>query len=271
LSESNFRQSFSFKTANIQHPTSNIQHPTSNIQHPTSNIKHPTSNIQHPTSNIQHPTSNTQHPTSTLQTYHIHIQGIVQGVGFRPFVYQKAVHHGMKGWVNNTNDGVHIQITDQREQAELFLKDLLDHLPPLAIVTHHAFEQTDFQDYTSFEIVESTATTQPKLLVTPDVALCEDCRNELHNPDNRRYQYPFITCTNCGPRYSIIQKLPYDRPYTTMQPFEMCPVCLKEYHNPMERRHFSQTNSCPDCAIEMQLYEMEFQIPIPIGVLGPLL
>jgi len=189
-----------------------------------------------------------------LQTYHIHIQGIVQGVGFRPFVYQRAIHHGMKGWVNNTNDGVHIQITDHREQVELFLKDILDHLPPLAIVTHHTFEQTDFQDYTSFEIVESTATTQPKLLVTPDVALCEDCRNELHNPDNRRFQYPFITCTNCGPRYSIIQKLPYDRPYTTMQPFEMCPVCLKEYHNPMERRHFSQTNSCPDCAIEMQWY-----------------
>jgi hydrogenase maturation protein HypF len=189
-----------------------------------------------------------------LHTYHIHIQGIVQGVGFRPFVYQKAIHHGMKGWVNNTNDGVHIQITDLKEQAELFLKDLLDHLPPLAIVTRHTFEQTDFQDYTSFEIVESTATTQPKLLVTPDVALCEDCRNELQNPENRRYQYPFITCTNCGPRYSIIQKLPYDRPYTTMNPFEMCPVCLKEYHNPMERRHFSQTNSCPECKVEMQLY-----------------
>ena len=192
-----------------------------------------------------------------MKTFHIHIKGIVQGVGFRPFVYRIALQENLKGWVNNTNDGVHIKINASQKQAEQFLDNLLQNLPPLAVVTGWELQESKSQEFSSFEIVHSESQTSPNLLLTPDVAMCNDCRKELYDTDNRRYQYPFITCTNCGPRYSIIQKLPYDRPHTTMAHFEMCPVCLEEYNNPLERRHYSQTNSCPDCAIEMQLFENE--------------
>ena len=190
-----------------------------------------------------------------MQTYHIHIKGIVQGVGFRPFVYQLAVQKQLNGWVNNTTDGVHIQINADENTAQLFLKEILDHLPPLAVVTDYSIKKVDNQHFKSFEIIKSKSNATTNVLVTPDVAMCPDCRCELYNPRDRRYQFPFITCTNCGPRYSIITALPYDRPFTTMHKFEMCPVCQAEYNNPLERRHFSQTNSCPDCPVEMQWYE----------------
>ena len=190
-----------------------------------------------------------------MKSFHIHIKGVVQGVGFRPFVYRQAKKDNLKGWVNNTTDGVHIQINTDAISANNFLQELLDNLPPLAIVTSSHINETDLQEHNGFEIIQSKSDARPNLLLTPDVALCKDCKRELYHPDNRRYQYPFITCTNCGPRYSIIKKLPYDRITTTMATFKMCDVCLEEYNNPMERRHFSQTNSCPDCAIEMQLYE----------------
>ena len=188
-------------------------------------------------------------------TYHIHFEGIVQGVGFRPFVYRHAVKRGLNGWVNNTNDGVHIHVNANEKVANLFFCELKNNLPQLAVITRSSIEETKFYDYQNFRIVESKSKVKPTLLLTPDVAMCNDCRNELHNSNNRRYHYPFITCTNCGPRYSIITTLPYDRPNTTMEKFTMCNICNKEYNNPMERRHFSQTNSCPDCAVEMQLYE----------------
>ncbi len=188
-------------------------------------------------------------------TYHIHFEGIVQGVGFRPFVYRHAVKRGLNGWVNNTNDGVHIHVNADEKVANSFFCELKNNLPALAVITGSSIEETRFTAYQNFQIVESKSKVKPTLLLTPDVAMCNDCRNELHNIDNRRYQYPFITCTNCGPRYSIITRLPYDRPNTTMAKFTMCTVCNKEYNNPMERRHFSQTNSCPDCAVEMQLFE----------------
>ena len=190
-----------------------------------------------------------------MNTYHIHLQGIVQGVGFRPFVYKIAMQKQIKGWVNNTTDGVHIEINADEKETNLFLKEILDNLPPLAVVTDYSIKKVDNQQFESFEIIKSESKTTTNVLVTPDVAMCPDCRRELYNPDDRRYQYPFITCTNCGPRYSIVTALPYDRPYTTMHKFEMCPVCQTEYDNPLERRHFSQTNSCPDCPVELQWYE----------------
>ncbi len=190
-----------------------------------------------------------------MQTYHIHIKGIVQGVGFRPFVYQLAVQKQLTGWVNNTTDGVHIEINADENAAQLFLKEILNHLPPLAVVTDYSIKKVVNQHFNGFKIIKSESNATTNVLVTPDVAMCPDCRRELYNPGDRRYQYPFITCTNCGPRYSIITALPYDRPYTTMHKFKMCPVCQKEYDNPLERRHFSQTNSCPDCSVEMQWYE----------------
>ncbi len=190
-----------------------------------------------------------------MQAYHIHIQGMVQGVGFRPFVYKRAVARGLKGWVNNTTDGVHIEINATEEEARAFLQELLEHLPPLAVVTQTRLYPVAGKPYQSFEIIRSVDTAPPRLLLTPDTAMCADCRRELHDPANRRYGYPFITCTNCGPRYSIITALPYDRPHTTMASFDMCPACRAEYTNPLDRRYYSQTNSCPDCAIEMQWYE----------------
>lgn len=188
-------------------------------------------------------------------TYHIHFKGIVQGVGFRPFVYKSALQFQLKGWVNNTNDGVHICFNATNTVAKNFYGFLLDNLPPLSVVTGHKLEKVKNEKFNDFKIIESDDHIKPQLLITPDVSLCEDCRKELYDPSNRRYQYPFITCTNCGPRYSIITALPYDRHNTTMEKFKMCDICLEEYNNPLERRHFSQTNSCPDCSIKMQLYE----------------
>lgn len=190
-----------------------------------------------------------------MKSYHLHIEGIVQGVGFRPFVYKYARQANLTGWVNNTNDGVHIHINCNKQEANLFLQTLLTNLPPLAVVTRSQIKETIPKVYESFEIVHSKSNTKPNLLLTPDAAICSDCQEELHNSKDRRFQYPFITCTNCGPRYSIISKLPYDRPNTTMDGFKMCAVCQAEYDNHLERRHYSQTNSCPDCSIEMQLFE----------------
>jgi hydrogenase maturation protein HypF len=190
-----------------------------------------------------------------METYHIHIKGVVQGVGFRPFVYRTAKKYHLKGSVNNTTSGVHILINSDKKNAESFLKEILDHLPPLAKLTGYELVKTEKHSFQDFQIVQSKSTSKPNVLLTPDAAICPDCKEELYSENNRRFQYPFITCTNCGPRYSIISKLPYDRPNTTMDPFEMCDACQQEYHDPLNRRHYSQTNSCPDCKIEMQLYE----------------
>ncbi len=190
-----------------------------------------------------------------ITSYYLHIEGIVQGVGFRPFVYKMAQEQKLKGWVNNTTDGVHIYLNTDKVTATVFLEKLLNNLPPLAHVTQSKILKVPYKQFDDFKIVHSESKSKPKLLLTPDAAICDDCKNELHNADDRRYQYPFITCTNCGPRYSIVNNLPYDRPFTTMESFKMCDVCQNEYDNPLERRHYSQTNSCPDCKIEMQLFE----------------
>ncbi|MEN8124935.1 MAG: carbamoyltransferase HypF [Bacteroidota bacterium] len=190
-----------------------------------------------------------------MKTYHIHIKGIVQGVGFRPFVYKLAIEKNLKGWVNNATDGVHIHINTSKVISKNFLQNILDNLPPLAVVTNYSIVETKNKVYQNFEIINSVSQTKPNILLTPDAALCKDCKEELYDKDNKRNEYPFITCTNCGPRYSIINKLPYDRMNTSMDTFQMCENCNEEYNNPLERRHFSQTNSCPNCEIEMQLFE----------------
>ena len=190
-----------------------------------------------------------------MRSFHIHITGIVQGVGFRPFVYKLAKENKLKGWVNNTTDGVHVHINSDKFIAQKFLDLVLENIPPLAVVTDSSLAEVSYKVFENFEIITSDSDAKPNILLTPDAAICEDCKKELHHVDDRRFQYPFITCTNCGPRYSIINELPYDRPFTTMEPFQMCKVCKTEYDNPLERRHYSQTNSCPDCKIEMQLFE----------------
>jgi hydrogenase maturation protein HypF len=194
------------------------------------------------------------------QSVHLHIQGQVQGVGFRPFVYRLALEMQLQGWVNNSSDGVHIEISGSDPKIELFCQRLLAEAPALSRITAFSRTVLPFQPYSDFQIVSSDDTTLPQLLLTPDFGLCYACRTELHQAKNTRFAYPFITCTNCGPRYSIIMGLPYDRPQTTMHGFTMCPACQAEYDDPLNRRYYSQTNSCPTCGIQLQYLEGENQI-----------
>lgn len=190
-----------------------------------------------------------------MNTYHIHIGGLVQGVGFRPFVCRLANRMNICGWVSNGNDGVHIEFNAVPETADSFYTSVLCCQPENAIIRSHHMQQTATQHFTGFYIKESDAAAHPDLLLTPDIAMCPECHKEINDPENKRYQYPFTTCLNCGPRYSIITGLPYDRANTTMAEMEQCPSCEKEYHDIHDLRHFSQTNSCPDCAIPMHLFD----------------
>ena len=195
-----------------------------------------------------------------MQTWHVHIKGQVQGVGFRPFIFLLAQQFQLNGWVNNGLDGVHIEFNSTAEKANEFLKDILDKTPILAYISSCEIFEIHNKKFTDFKIKQSSQKGQPNLLLTPDAAICPDCSEELFTPSNRRKDYPFITCINCGPRYSIIQKLPYDRPLTTMVDFNMCLKCRGEYEDTSNRRHYSQTNSCPICAIELTFYNCQFKV-----------
>lgn len=192
-----------------------------------------------------------------MQTWHIHIGGLVQGVGFRPHVYRLAQEMNIKGTVCNTTNGVHIYASAEESTLHSFLHSILNNPPLNAVITHHEAEVIRLQQFHEFSIVESEEYQAPQLLLTPDFGLCDHCRTELFDENNRRYHYPFTTCTDCGPRYSIITALPYDRPNTTMSDYEQCRLCKKEYHDPLHRRYYSQTNSCDDCGIPMHLYNNE--------------
>ncbi len=195
-----------------------------------------------------------------MPSFHIHIQGQVQGVGFRPFVYRIALQSGLNGWVSNTTDGVHVEVNGSPEKIEAFYHRLREEAPALSVITGHSLREVESRQFDDFKIVESGEGGPARLLLTPDFALCEDCRRELLHPKDRRAGYPFITCTNCGPRFSIIDKLPYDRERTTMAPFVMCPTCQAEYDDPLNRRYYSQTNSCLDCGIPLRLYDFQRQL-----------
>jgi hydrogenase maturation protein HypF len=191
-----------------------------------------------------------------LRTFQIHINGIVQGVGFRPMVYQLATEMQLKGYVQNGNDGVNIVFNAFEDEASLFFKKLKIAAPPHAKIISSQIKEIANHIFADFSIVVDKAHAGAKqVLISPDAAICPDCRAELHDSNNRRYRYPFITCTRCGPRYSIIDSLPYERHTTSMQSFTMCKSCTDEYHNVANRRFFSQTNSCADCGIELQLFE----------------
>lgn len=190
-----------------------------------------------------------------MRWMHVHISGMVQGVGFRPFVFKLAQELQLKGWVRNDIDGVHIEAGGEANLVELFLTRLRTEAPVESHMTAFVYRDIEPLQMQDFQIVESNPLGKPDLLITPDLGLCEDCRNEISSPENRRFQYPFTTCTHCGPRYSILRSLPYDRHTTAMEEFEMCLPCTREYHDPLNRRHFSQTNSCPDCTIPLQLLD----------------
>jgi len=180
----------------------------------------------------------------------IKVSGIVQGVGFRPFVYRIAVKNGLVGYVRNRGDAVvEIVVEGKKTNVKQFLKDLKDEKPPLARIyeaaTNYAEDESKFEKFTivkSSEDVELSGSVIP-----PDVSICDECLSELRDPKNERYNYFFITCTNCGPRYTIIERLPYDRRNTTMQGFHMCDFCSREYEDPSNRRFHAQTVACPRC------------------------
>ncbi|TFE67531.1 carbamoyltransferase HypF [Methylacidiphilum caldifontis] len=188
-----------------------------------------------------------------LVAWHLHLKGKVQGVGFRPFVYRIAKEKNLKGWVSNNTDGVHIYVEGRREDLKAFYHFVLTHYPPIALVTESSCWEEPLQGYNDFFIKESIKEGSSSVLLLPDLDICENCIQELHSPTDRRYGYPFITCTQCGPRYSIIFALPFDRQRTSMEPFKMCKDCQKEYEDPTDRRFFSQTNSCKECGIELFL------------------
>lgn len=177
----------------------------------------------------------------------IHVTGIVQGVGFRPFVYNLATSLSLKGWVINTSSGVDIEITGPTSAVDQFVEHIQNDPPSLAKIDGLTILKIPPTNLPGFSIRESIPQPGVYVPISPDVTICSDCRNELFDPNNRRYRYPFINCTNCGPRFTIIRDIPYDRPFTTMSGFDMCPACRSEYENPSDRRFHAQPTACPDC------------------------
>jgi hydrogenase maturation protein HypF len=183
----------------------------------------------------------------------IHVTGIVQGVGFRPFVYGLASRFNLRGWVLNTSAGVDIHVEGDDESIKLFIEKLSDEKPPLAAIDSLTVADAQVENFTTFNIQPSTSIEGAFQPISPDVALCADCERELFDPNDRRYLYPFINCTNCGPRFTIIKDLPYDRPATTMADFPLCDDCRAEYENPLDRRFHAQPVACPACGPFVQL------------------
>lgn len=184
------------------------------------------------------------------------INGIVQGVGFRPFIYRLAKKHGIAGWVLNSSQGVEILAQGQSSGIDAFLADIPRELPPQAAIDQLSVAEAVPGDHSGFIIRESLG-GEGITRISPDISLCPDCLAEMLDPDDRRHEYPFINCTNCGPRFSIINNTPYDRPFTTMAAFVMCPDCRKEYDDPEDRRFHAQPNACPACGPKVRLCDSQ--------------
>jgi hydrogenase maturation protein HypF len=182
-----------------------------------------------------------------MQGAKIHITGIVQGVGFRPFVYNLATRLELKGWVNNTSAGVDIHVEGDEEIVKSFIEKLSSEKPALAVIDQITVCEVVPENFTTFDIQHSTAIEGAFQPISPDVTICPDCLREMLDPNDRRYRYPFINCTNCGPRFTIIKDIPYDRTKTTMADFPMCPDCAREYTDPTNRRFHAQPVACPVC------------------------
>jgi len=185
------------------------------------------------------------------------ICGVVQGVGFRPFIYQLAQKHRLGGCVTNTSTGVEIEVEGEEEDIEAFLKDISTKSPPLALINSIKTYPLTPLGEEAFLIKESQVYAHRSTLISPDVCICEDCLRELFDKNDRRYRYPFINCTNCGPRYTIIDDIPYDRANTSMRKFPMCKECAAEYNNPKSRRFHAQPNACFQCGPKVFLYDKE--------------
>lgn len=182
----------------------------------------------------------------------VRITGAVQGVGFRPHVYRLAQRHGVAGYVLNSTAGVTVEAEAESGKVRAFVEDLRENPPPLAVVASFETQTLGEAGYRGFRVELSDTGGEPEAFLPPDLALCAECRREIFDPRNRRYRYPFTTCTHCGPRYSIVESLPYDRPRTSMRDFPMCARCRAEYDDPSDRRFHAQTNCCPACGPHLQ-------------------
>jgi hydrogenase maturation protein HypF len=183
----------------------------------------------------------------------LRVHGVVQGVGFRPFVHRVATRHGLGGWVRNEAGDVHIEVEGPAAAIDAFVLALEREAPPLAHLERIDRESIPATGREAFEIRASTVAPDRRQPVSPDAAVCDACLAELFDPANRRYRYPFMTCTDCGPRFTVIEAMPYDRERTSMRAFTQCPACLAEYRDPTSRRHHSETNSCPACGPQVWL------------------
>ncbi len=185
----------------------------------------------------------------------IEVAGIVQGVGFRPYVYRLALERNLTGTVSNTPAGVTIEIEGPIEAVEEFVTRLPRTAPPLSHITDLQVRELPCSGDHEFRILTSQRGEAVHTLISPDVAICPDCLRELFDPADRRYRYPFINCTNCGPRFTIVRDIPYDRPHTSMAIFPMCPACQAEYDDPLNRRFHAQPNACWTCGPQVELWD----------------
>ena len=191
----------------------------------------------------------------TTERCRIDVEGVVQGVGFRPFVYRLARERGLHGWVANSPAGVGIEVQGDRRQIRDFLQQLTAARPPQAEIHRISHHTTATEAPTGFTIRHSSAGDMPTASVPVDLAPCADCLRELHDPGDRRYRYPFINCTQCGPRFSIIRQLPYDRANTAMAGFALCAPCRADYEDPANRRFHAEPIACPDCGPQLALLD----------------
>ncbi|MGZ3622239.1 MAG: carbamoyltransferase HypF [Ktedonobacteraceae bacterium] len=201
---------------------------------------------------------------STIERRRIIIQGIVQGVGFRPFVYGQALQWKLVGFVLNDSGGVTIEVEGTSESLDGFQEALYEKVPPLARIDTLSVESIAPCYDSNFTIAQSQASTERQALISPDTATCDDCQHELFDTGDRRFHYPFINCTNCGPRFTIIQDVPYDRDKTTMRVFPMCWECQSEYEDPLNRRFHAQPNACPTCGPQVYLLDKAGDTPLPL-------
>ncbi|RJP25004.1 MAG: carbamoyltransferase HypF [Candidatus Omnitrophota bacterium] len=194
-----------------------------------------------------------------IRAVRIRVSGVVQGVGFRPFVYELATRCNLNGYVLNDSQGVEIEVEGESQSVESFLKEIQSSPPPLAIIKNLETWPVDPCDAKRFQIRESRSQEKQTALISPDMATCDDCRRELFDPGDRRFRYPFLNCTNCGPRYTIIRELPYDRSRTTMRDFAMCTACQAEYEDPRNRRFHAEPTCCAACGPQVWLCDCHGQ------------
>jgi len=198
--------------------------------------------------------------TESLSRIRLNIYGTVQGVGFRPFIYRLAKELNLYGWINNSPQGVVMEVEGSNNRLTEFIERIETDKPPLANIQNIDISYHQFKNYDRFTIGESSNAGSKNTVVLPDIATCPDCLAEMFDPTNRRYRYPFTNCTNCGPRYSIVESLPYDRDNTTMKIFRMCDECRAEYENPIDRRFHAQPIACPNCGPHLELWDKRGKI-----------